>query len=73
MLMASAFDCLFGVGAFNFAYLSSCILRRRDPLLLFVIGFVIVISMLVFDGFQYLFMKIQENIKISSLFLQGVQ
>ena len=77
MLMACALDCILGVGAFNFAYLSSYLLYHLYPSLLFVItsitGLIIATYMLVFDGIQYQLIRIQENIEVSRLFLLGMQ
>ena len=77
MLVASALDCLFGVGVFNFAYLSSYLLHCLYPPLLpavtVVTGLIIATYLLIFDGLYYQFIRIQENIEVSRLFLLGMQ
>ena len=75
MLMASAFDCMFGVGAFNFAYLSSNWIRCLSSSLAIFSTLISVcaigIYLLVFDGLQYSLTRIQENMEVSLVFLDG--
>ena len=71
-LMTTALDCCFGLGAFNFANLSSCILSQFFAPLMILPGIIVGIYLMVYDGFNYLFRRIQGNFWVSQLYLEGL-
>ena len=65
MLATSAFDCAFGIGAYNFTYLLFCGLKQSLAFVILIPGWIVVLYVL---GYKYFLERIQENIE-SSLFL----
>ena len=65
MLATSAFDCAFGIGAYNFTYMLFCALKQSLAFVILIPGWIVVLYVL---GYKYFLERIQGNIE-SSLFL----
>ena len=67
MLATSAFDCAFGIGAYNFTYLLFCALKQSLAFVILIPGWMVVFYVL---GYKYFLERVQGNIEIAKFFLQ---
>ena len=66
MLATSAFDCAFGIGAYNFTYILFCALKQSLAFLILIPGWMVVLYLC---GYKYILERVQGNIKIAKFFL----
>jgi len=66
MLSTSAFDCAFGIGAYNSTYLLFCSLKQSLAFLILIPGWMVVFYVL---GYKYFLERVIGNIEIAKFFL----
>ena len=66
MLATSAFDCAFGIGAYNFTYLLFCALNHLLAFVILIPGWIVVLYVL---GYKYFLERVQGNMEIAKFFL----